>query len=178
MYFSPESLILGNTDNRTIEMATVLLVEDAKELAELILKELREAGFQTLYAPDGTTALKIFRDSHADLIILDWMLPDMNGLEVLRRIRGSSGIPVLMLTARKEEIDRVIGLEIGADDYLTKPFGMRELLARIHALLRRTQRISQIMDADREETGSLSAMGRSLSIRKHIRPSSTNNPWI
>src|SRR5204862_6812919 len=83
-----------------------------------------------------------------DLVVLDWMLPTMDGLDVLRRIRQSSAVPVLMLTARAEEVDRVIGLEVGADDYLTKPFGTRELVARVRALLRRHERLQEMMSAD------------------------------
>jgi DNA-binding response OmpR family regulator len=88
-----------------------------------------------------------------DLVILDWMLPKLDGLDVLRHIRQSSAVPVLMLTARGEEADRVIGLEVGADDYLTKPFSMRELIARVRALLRRIERVQQILAADRDGAG-------------------------
>ena len=83
------------------------------------------------------------------MLVLDWMLPDLEGLEVLRRLRRTSAVPVLMLTARAEEVDRVVGLEVGADDYLTKPFGMRELIARVRALLRRQERLRETLAADR-----------------------------
>ena len=130
-------------------MTTILLVEDAQGLAQVILRDLRAEGYDVLHAADGLTALELYAKHAPDLVILDWMLPGVDGLEVLRRIRQSSYVPVLMLTARGEEVDRVIGLEVGADDYLTKPFGMRELLARVRALLRRIAHAQQLMQADR-----------------------------
>jgi DNA-binding response OmpR family regulator len=130
-------------------MKTILLVEDALDLADVIIGELETAGYQVLHAADGVTALQLYTQRSPDLVVLDWMLPAMDGLEVLRRIRQGSAVPVLMLTARGEEADRVIGLEVGADDYLTKPFGMRELVARVRALLRRIERVEQILAADR-----------------------------
>src|SRR5262249_26961759 len=102
---------------------------------------------------DGLTALGLHASEHPDLVILDWMLPGLDGLEVLRRLRQSAPTPVLMLTARGEETDRVVGLEVGADDYLTKPFGMRELIARVRALLRRAELIAQTLNADRSDGG-------------------------
>jgi DNA-binding response OmpR family regulator len=128
--------------------ASILLVEDAQDLAQVIKRELEADGYRVTHAADGPAALRCHADNAADLIILDWMLPGIDGLEVLRRIRQASAVPVLMLTARSEEVDRVIGLEVGADDYLTKPFGMRELLARVHAMLRRAQRIQDMLVAD------------------------------
>src|SRR5712692_1245109 len=135
-------------------MATVLLVEDEVELARLITRELEGAGFGVVHAADGETALRSFSDGAevgADIVVLDWMLPGIDGLEVLRRLRQHSALPVLMLTARAEEVDRVIGLELGADDYLTKPFGTRELVARVRALLRRQERLQELLAADRAE---------------------------
>jgi DNA-binding response OmpR family regulator len=103
-----------------------------------------------VHAPDGETALSLHEREQPDLIILDWMLPGMDGLEVLRTLRQAEhATPVLMLTARGDEVDRVVGLEVGADDYLTKPFSMRELIARVHAMLRRVQRIREMIAADR-----------------------------
>jgi DNA-binding response OmpR family regulator len=134
-------------------MSTILLVEDARDLAQIILSELESNGYQVKLATDGEMALKLFQNSSPDLVILDWMLPKLDGLEVLRRMRQVSVVPVLMLTARKEETDRVIGLEVGADDYLTKPFGMRELVARVHALLRRIENVQAIVAADRSSGG-------------------------
>ena len=129
-------------------MPTVLLVEDELELARVVQRELELAGYRVWHAPDGPEALRLFDQSAPDLVVLDWMLPGMDGLEVLRHLRQTSAIPVLMLTARAEEVDRVVGLEVGADDYLTKPFGMRELVARVRALLRRQTRFHELLAAD------------------------------
>ena len=131
-------------------MTTVLLVEDTIDLARLIERELTGEGYRVLRAADGLAALNLHAREHPDVVVLDWMLPKLNGLEVLRRLRQSSPVPVLMLTARGEEADRVLGLEVGADDYLTKPFSMRELMARIRALLRRDERLRELLLADRE----------------------------
>ena len=133
-------------------MVTILLIEDSLELAESIGANLRQENYQVIHARDGLDGLDQIKTRNPDLIILDWMLPGLDGLEVLRRLRQSSAIPVLMLTARAEEIDRVIGLEVGADDYLTKPFGMRELLARVHALLRRAEMLKTVILADQNQT--------------------------
>jgi DNA-binding response OmpR family regulator len=140
-------------------MTTILLVEDTTDLAQVIVRELEAAGYQTLCASDGMAALELHARRHPDLVILDWMLPKLDGLEVLRQIRQTSAIPVLMLTARDEEADRVIGLEVGADDYLTKPFSMRELIARVRALLRRIERVQQILEADRARSETEVAYG-------------------
>jgi DNA-binding response OmpR family regulator len=130
---------------------TILLVEDELELARVVVRELESAGYRVLCAADGLKALHLHARQQPALVILDWMLPGMDGLEVLRRIRQTSAVPVLMLTARSEEIDRVIGLEVGAGDYLTKPFSVRELIARVRALLRRISHVEQIMEADRQQ---------------------------
>jgi DNA-binding response OmpR family regulator len=130
-------------------MTTILLVEDALDLAGVIRRELEAQGYEVQTAADGLTALQLFSARPPELVILDWMLPKLDGLEVLRRMRQTSAVPVLMLTARGEETDRVVGLEVGADDYVTKPFGMRELAARVHALLRRAERVQAVIAADR-----------------------------
>jgi DNA-binding response OmpR family regulator len=140
-------------------MATILLVEDAHDLAEVVLRELEGAGYQTRYAASGPAALELHVREPLDLVILDWMLPGLDGLEVLRRVRQTSPTPVLMLTARGEEADRVLGLEVGADDYLTKPFSMRELLARVRALLRRAELIRQTLADDRDHHDEALARG-------------------
>jgi DNA-binding response OmpR family regulator len=134
-------------------MTKILLVEDAYDLAKMIISELETQGYYVLHMCDGVSALHAHTTEQPDLVILDWMLPELDGLEVLRRIRQASTTPVLMLTARDQETDRVVGLELGADDYLTKPFSMRELIARVRALLRRAQVIQQILQADLNANG-------------------------
>ena len=142
-------------------MTTILLVEDAADLAQVIVRELEALGYEVLHAADGLAALEMHAECAPDLVILDWMLPKLDGLEVLRQIRQSTldAVPVLMLTARDEEVDRVVGLEVGADDYLTKPFGMRELVARVRALLRRVERVQRILEADRAGAGASISYG-------------------
>jgi len=129
-------------------MTKILLVEDALELAQMITNELESQGYGVFHMCDGMSALQVYTLEQPALVILDWMLPKLDGLEVLRRIRQTSFTPVLMLTARGQETDRVVGLELGADDYLTKPFSMRELIARVRALLRRSEIIQQITQSD------------------------------
>ncbi len=129
-------------------MTTILLVEDAYDLARVIIRELEASGYRVLHASDGLSALELHSLEQPALVVLDWMLPKLDGLEVLRRLRQTSPTPVLMLTARGEETDRVVGLELGADDYLTKPFSMREFVARVRALLRRAELVQQILTAD------------------------------
>jgi DNA-binding response OmpR family regulator len=126
----------------------ILLVEDARDLALAVARELQAAGFEVTHAASGEAALRLASERPFQLVILDWMLPGMDGLDVLRHLRQHSPVPVLMLTARDSEIDRVLGLEIGADDYLTKPFSMRELIARVRAMLRRRELIEQTLTAD------------------------------
>jgi len=130
-------------------MAKILLVKDTPDLAQVIARELEAAGYDVIRAGDGLTALQLHAAHAPNLILLDWMLPKLDGLEVLRRLRRTSAVPVLMLTARGEETDRVVGLEVGADDYLTKPFSMRELIARVRAMLRRVEQIQQMVTTDR-----------------------------
>src|SRR5205085_1786722 len=120
-------------------MATILVVEDERELNTLIRRHLEDDGHRVAQAHDGPSALVIADQERPDLVILDWMLPGLDGLEVSRRLRRRSIVPILMLTARSEEVDRVLGLEVGADDYLTKPFSIRELLARVRAIFRRIE---------------------------------------
>jgi DNA-binding response OmpR family regulator len=140
-------------------MAVILLVEDDPELRRLLSRELEGAGYAVRTVADGASAVRHFAANPADLVVLDWMLPGLDGLEVLGRLRQASAVPVLMLTARAEEVDRVVGLEVGADDYLTKPFGMRELLARVRALLRRQARLADLLAADRAAGGDVLRRG-------------------
>ncbi len=118
--------------------STVLIVEDNPHTVELVSLYLRQDGYSVLSATDGIAGLELFRGHSPDLVVLDLMLPRLDGLEVCRRVRAESEVPIIMLTARVEEEDRVAGLEMGADDYVTKPFSPRELAARIRAVLRRT----------------------------------------
>ena len=120
-------------------MASILVVEDEVALNDLIRNELVAEGHMVRQAHDGPTALSLVRLETPQLVILDWMLPGLDGLSVCRQLRQEHLMPIIMLTARSEEVDRVLGLEVGADDYLVKPFGMRELLARARAALRRVE---------------------------------------
>lgn len=121
-----------------VPRTTILIVDDEESILELLDMGLGREGFRVVAARSGTEALEAFRQENPDLVILDWMLPEVDGLEVCRRLRSSSAVPILMLTARGELDDRVLGLETGADDYLPKPFKFKELLARVRALLRRS----------------------------------------
>lgn len=125
----------------------ILVVEDEISLQETLAYNLKRQGYQVETAGDGAVALDMARQSHPDLILLDIMLPGMDGFEVCRILRQEMNTPVLMLTARDDEIDRVVGLEVGADDYLTKPFSMRELLARVKAMLRRVRLVREEVSA-------------------------------
>jgi two-component system alkaline phosphatase synthesis response regulator PhoP len=115
----------------------ILVVEDEENLAEALKFNLERQGYQVIVKSNGYDALNVLQQEAPHLIVLDVMLPGLDGFEVCRRVRTTSNVPILMLTARGEEVDRVLGLEIGADDYLTKPFSLRELQARVRALLRR-----------------------------------------
>ncbi len=119
-------------------MALVLVVEDELDIAKVLEGYLRRAGYRTERAKDGRSALTLFRASRPDLVLLDVMLPELDGIEVLKAIRAESTTPVIMLTARAEELDKLLGLELGADDYVSKPFRPREVMARVKAVLRRT----------------------------------------
>ncbi len=118
---------------------TVLVVEDEASIASFVSLYLKNAGYAVRTASNGTAALAAAESAQPALIVLDLMLPDIDGVEVCRRIRQRSDVPILMLTARDEDVDKIIGLEVGADDYLTKPFNPRELVARVKAILRRSQ---------------------------------------
>ena len=120
----------------------LLIIDDDQILSEMLSEYLGEEGFETDYAYDGLVGLNKAKSEDFDLIILDVMLPSLNGFEILKRLRKDSAVPVLMLTARGDDVDRIVGLEIGADDYLPKPFNTRELVARIRSILRRTDKKS------------------------------------
>mgnify|MGYP001136863838 CR=1 FL=1 len=121
----------------------VLLIEDEAAIADSISYSLTNEGFEVFTADDGVTGLAAARNSYPDIIILDLMLPKLSGLDLCRTLRKESSVPIIMLTAKTEEVDRVVGLELGADDYVTKPFSTRELIARIRAVLRRIKGAAQ-----------------------------------
>jgi two-component system response regulator AdeR len=120
-------------------MTLILVVEDEREIAEILEAFLRSRGFRTEWARTGEEALRLFRTGNPDLVLLDLLIPPPDGIEVIKAIRRESDTPVIMLTARTEEIDKVLGLELGADDYITKPFRPLEVVARINAVLRRSR---------------------------------------
>jgi DNA-binding response OmpR family regulator len=119
------------------ESATILLVDDEDAVQKLLTYPLEHEGFRVVQARDGEEALRRFESEQVDLVVLDLMLPKLDGLEVCRRLRATSSVPIIMLTARDDELDKVVGLELGADDYITKPFSIREFRSRVRALLRR-----------------------------------------
>jgi two-component system alkaline phosphatase synthesis response regulator PhoP len=140
------------SSQETAVVRKILVVDDEEILVETITYNLEQSGYQVLTASNGMSALEIARQETPDLIVLDIMLPGMDGLEVcrqLRREKHTSTVPIIMLTAKADEIDKVVGLEVGADDYVTKPFGRRELLARIRALLRRVDYPLELEDRPR-----------------------------
>src|SRR2546421_1825418 len=124
------------------DSSTILLVEDGDSVQKPLASPLERDGFRVVPARDGEEALRRFADEPVDLVVLDLMLPKLDGLEVCKRLRAQSSVPIIMLTARDDELDKVLGLELGADDYITKPFSIREFRSRVRALLRRatTQR--------------------------------------
>jgi len=134
---------------------TILVVEDETTLRETLAEALEAEGFKVVSAADGREALTRFRADQPDLVLLDVMLPELSGVEVCRIIRAESSVPIVMLTAKDSELDKVVGLELGADDYVTKPFSLRELSARIRALFRRseqavaTEAAPRVVDLDR-----------------------------
>src|SRR2546422_6840250 len=129
--------------------STILLVDDEDSVQKLLTYPLERDGFRVVQARDGEQALRLFGDERIDLVVLDLMLPKVDGLEVCKRLRSQSNVPIIMLTARGEELDKVLGLELGADDYITKPFSIREFRSRVRALLRRAS--SPHLAAERDE---------------------------
>ena len=119
------------------DSSTILLVDDEDAVQKLLAYPLERDGFRVVQARDGEEALARFAEERVDLVVLDLMLPKLDGLEVCKRLRASSSVPIIMLTARDDELDKVLGLELGADDYITKPFSIREFRSRVRALLRR-----------------------------------------
>ena len=146
-------------------MATVLVVDDEPTIREVVVRYLERAGYRTLEAADGNRARELLEGDTADLVVLDVMLPGTDGLELCRWIRSRSRVPVIMLTARGEESDRIVGLELGADDYVTKPFSPRELAARVRTVLRRVE--PAVAEKARLEFGGLALDGPSREVLRH-----------
>jgi two-component system response regulator RegX3 len=147
--------------------ARILVVDDEPSITEFVSYNLKKEGYEVQTAADGATAVSLVQSTPFDLVILDVMLPNMDGYEVVRRIRTTSGVPVLFLSARDTELDKVVGLEIGGDDYLAKPFGVRELIARAKALLRRSsQQEIAVSSADFDEV--IEASGITLDEGTHV----------
>ena len=142
----------------------ILIVEDDRNLLDTLKYNLRKEGYDVVTAADGAEALDICRKEKPDLIILDIMLPKVSGFEVCRILRKEMTVPILMLTAKTEEVDKIVGLEIGADDYMTKPFSMRELLARVRAMLRRAD-MSRLEPTGEQESLKIGDLG--IDIGRH-----------
>lgn len=140
----------------------VLVVEDEPSLVDTLEYSLSRQGYQVIIANDGGKALEAARSDPPDLIVLDVMLPTLDGFEVCRILRQEMNVPILMLTARTDEVDKIVGLEVGADDYLTKPFSMRELMARVKALLRRVRLVREEIHNDRSDTQTEAVAGERL----------------
>ena len=130
------------------DSSTILLVDDEDSVQKLLSYPLEREGYRVLQAWDGQEALDRFAAEHVDLVVLDVMLPKLDGLEVCKRMRADSDVPIIMLTARDDELDKVLGLELGADDYITKPFSIREFRSRVRALLRRASAVRQVGTAE------------------------------
>jgi DNA-binding response OmpR family regulator len=152
------------------DAATILLVDDEDAVQKLLTFPLEREGFRVLQARDGEDALRRFGTERVDLVVLDLMLPKIDGLEVCRRLRARSSVPIIMLTARDDELDKVVGLEIGADDYITKPFSIREFRSRIRALLRRAALGGQADGRDVIEANGLSIDLARRQVTAHGRP--------
>jgi len=136
--------------------ARILVVEDDEGIRDMLKYHLASAGFMVLEAPDGTTGLRAARTAKPDLILLDLMLPGMGGLELCRALRKTSRVPIMMISARDAEVDKIVGLELGADDYITKPFSVREVVARVNAVLRRSRSESERTVPERDAFGNFS----------------------
>jgi DNA-binding response OmpR family regulator len=150
--------------------ATVLIVDDEPLVREILARYLTREGFAVATASNGLQALERWQNEHPDLVLLDLMLPEVNGLEVFRRARETDDTPVIMLTAKGEEADRLVGLEIGADDYVTKPFSPREVVARVRAVLRRSARSGELHPAAVLRYGDIRVDARGREVRLRDQP--------
>ena len=151
----------------------ILIVDDEKPIVDILKFNLQKEGFDTIEAYDGATGLQLAMEKNPDLILLDVMLPEMDGFTVCKEIRMKSQVPIILLTAREEEVDKVLGLELGADDYITKPYSVRELLARIKANLRRTKKTQPVAAADNHDVltfGRLSIDTERFEVKKDGKP--------
>jgi DNA-binding response OmpR family regulator len=146
------------------DSSTILLVDDEDSIQKLLAYPLEREGYRVLQARDGVEALEQFALERVDLVVLDIMLPKLDGLEVCKRLRAESEVPIIMLTARDDELDKVLGLELGADDYITKPFSIREFRSRVRALLRRAA-VSRQFDEDGEV---ISAQGLTIDLARRV----------
>jgi DNA-binding response OmpR family regulator len=146
------------------DSSTILLVDDEDSIQKLLAYPLEREGYRVLQARDGVEALEQFASERVDLVVLDIMLPKLDGLEVCKRLRAESEVPIIMLTARDDELDKVLGLELGADDYITKPFSIREFRSRVRALLRRAA-VSRQVDEDGEV---ISAQGLTIDLARRV----------
>ena len=146
------------------DSSTILLVDDEDSIQKLLAYPLEREGYRVLQARDGEEALERFASERVDLVVLDIMLPKLDGLEVCKRLRAESEVPIIMLTARDDELDKVVGLELGADDYITKPFSIREFRSRVRALLRRAA-VSRQVDEDGEL---ISAEGLTIDLARRL----------
>jgi DNA-binding response OmpR family regulator len=131
-----------------MDKKSILIVEDEPSIAEVVSLYLQRAGFQTRHAPDGRTAMTLVEEQFPELAVIDIMLPEIDGLSLIRWLRDRSNLPIILLTARREEVDRIAGLEMGADDYVVKPFSPQELVSRVRAVLRRTGREQDAAESD------------------------------
>lgn len=139
-----DQTILTTHNEPAVGRSLILVVDDEQTLLDTLEYNLRREGYEVITASDGPTAIRLANEKRPDLIILDVMLPGQSGFDVCRAVRKQLTVPILMLSAREEEIDKVLGLELGADDYITKPFGLRELLARVRAMLRRSEMLEAV----------------------------------
>lgn len=149
-----------------MEQKKVLIVEDEKSISDIIKYNLTKEGYCVETAFDGEEALKKVFEINPDIILLDIMLPKLDGFQICKKVRETLSVPILMLTAKEEEVDKVLGLELGADDYITKPFGMRELIARIKANIRRTD-FSNITEEDNSESNKLNFGTLTIDLSKY-----------
>ena len=135
-------------DNSEDSKKTILIVDDEKPIVDILVYNLQKEGYNTLEANDGEEAIKIAFEKKPDLILLDIMLPKVDGLTVCKKIRNTLNMPIIMISAKDEEIDKILGLELGADDYITKPFSVRELVARVKANLRKAEAVANSKQND------------------------------